>query len=110
MNFVLYSFILVFKPLRVNATPITLVIVLYIIVLVHSYKHHPSQESLPCHKSSDTTTALVETSRDDMESPPPPQPPIVTKKRSRRGAVSAEVYTEEDAASYIKKVDGGWGV
>lgn len=27
-----------------------------------------------------------------------------TKKRSRRGAVSAEVYTEEDAASYVKKV------
>ncbi|KAF5395708.1 hypothetical protein PHET_11641, partial [Paragonimus heterotremus] len=27
-----------------------------------------------------------------------------TKRRSRRGAVSGEVYTEEDAASYVKKV------
>ena len=33
--------------------------------------------------------------------PPLPQP----KKRSRRGAVSAEVYTEEDAQSYVKKVN-----
>lgn len=71
---------------------------------LRQYFEKLDKESLPCHKSSDTTTALVETSRDDMESPPPPQPPIVTKKRSRRGAVSAEVYTEEDAASYIKKV------
>lgn len=39
--------------------------------------------------------------RDDL-SPMPPQP--MPKKRSRRGAVSAEVYTEEDAASYVKKV------
>ncbi|TPP62688.1 cAMP-dependent protein kinase type I-beta regulatory subunit [Fasciola gigantica] len=28
----------------------------------------------------------------------------LTKRRSRRGAVSGEVYTEEDAASYVKKV------
>ncbi|KAG5443141.1 cAMP-dependent protein kinase regulatory subunit [Clonorchis sinensis] len=28
----------------------------------------------------------------------------VTRRRSRRGAVSGEVYTEEDAASYVKKV------
>ena len=40
--------------------------------------------------------------RDDEVSPIPPQP--AAKKRSRRGAVSAEVYTEEDAASYVKKV------
>jgi len=38
----------------------------------------------------------------DEVSPTPPQP--VPKRRSRRGAVSAEVYTEEDAASYVKKV------
>ncbi|VDD74398.1 unnamed protein product [Mesocestoides corti] len=30
--------------------------------------------------------------------------PISAKRRVRRGAVSGEVYTEEDAASYIKKV------
>jgi len=38
----------------------------------------------------------------DEVSPTPPQ--LVPKRRSRRGAVSAEVYTEEDAASYVKKV------
>ncbi|VDM16629.1 unnamed protein product [Hydatigera taeniaeformis] len=30
--------------------------------------------------------------------------PISAKRRVRRGAVSGEVYTEEDAASYVKKV------
>ncbi|XP_075928521.1 cAMP-dependent protein kinase type I-alpha regulatory subunit isoform X2 [Petromyzon marinus] len=35
-------------------------------------------------------------------SPPPPNP--VVKGRSRRMAFSAEVYTEEDAASYVRKV------
>lgn len=38
----------------------------------------------------------------DEVSPSPPQP--VPKRRPRRNAVSAEVYTEEDAASYVKKV------
>lgn len=34
-----------------------------------------------------------------------PTPPVRAQKgRNRRGAVSAEVYTEEDAASYVKKV------
>lgn len=40
--------------------------------------------------------------RDDEVSPTPPQ--AAPKRRPRRGAVSAEVYTEEDAASYVKKV------
>lgn len=30
----------------------------------------------------------------------------VVRGRSRRGAISAEVYTEEDAASYVRKVSG----
>ena len=38
--------------------------------------------------------------REDEQAPPS----SATKQRSRRGAVSAEVYTEEDAASYVKKV------
>lgn len=38
---------------------------------------------------------------DDMSSTPPH--PAMTK-RARRGAVSAEVYKEEDAAQYVKKV------
>ncbi|CAH1795072.1 unnamed protein product, partial [Owenia fusiformis] len=38
---------------------------------------------------------------EDEMSPPPQMAP---KKRPRRGAVSAEVYSEEDAASYVKKV------
>ncbi|XP_053504904.1 cAMP-dependent protein kinase type I-beta regulatory subunit isoform X2 [Ictalurus furcatus] len=38
----------------------------------------------------------------DEVSPPPPNP--VVKARRRRGGVSAEVYTEEDAVSYVRKV------
>lgn len=46
-------------------------------------------------------------SHDDEVSPPPPNP--VVKARRRRGGVSAEVYTEEDAVSYVRKVSvGGW--
>lgn len=41
-------------------------------------------------------------SRDEEVSPP--MNPVV-KGRRRRGAFSAEVYTEEDAASYVRKVD-----
>lgn len=33
----------------------------------------------------------------------PPMNPVV-RGRTRRGAISAEVYTEEDAASYVRKV------
>uniref|UniRef100_A0A8C7HH00 cAMP-dependent protein kinase type I-alpha regulatory subunit n=1 Tax=Oncorhynchus kisutch TaxID=8019 RepID=A0A8C7HH00_ONCKI len=40
-------------------------------------------------------------SREDEVSPP--MNPVV-KGRRRRGAISAEVYTEEDAASYVRKV------
>ena len=43
--------------------------------------------------------------REDEVSITPPHPHT---KRSRRGAVSAEVYKEEDAAQYVKKV--GWFV
>ncbi|KAL0197408.1 hypothetical protein M9458_005948, partial [Cirrhinus mrigala] len=39
-------------------------------------------------------------SREDEVSPP--MNPVV-KGRRRRGAISAEVYTEEDAASYVRK-------
>lgn len=42
-------------------------------------------------------------SREDEVSPP--MNPVV-RGRSRRGAISAEVYTEEDAASYVRKVSG----
>lgn len=35
----------------------------------------------------------------------PPMNPVVMG-RSRRGAISAEVYTEEDDASYVRKVSG----
>nr|P86244.1 RecName: Full=cAMP-dependent protein kinase type I-alpha regulatory subunit [Mesocricetus auratus] len=37
-------------------------------------------------------------SREDEISPPPPNPVV------KRGAISAEVYTEEDAASYVRNV------
>lgn len=39
--------------------------------------------------------------REDDISVTPPHP---KQKRVRRGAVSAEVYKEEDAAQYVKKV------
>ncbi|EGW02832.1 cAMP-dependent protein kinase type I-beta regulatory subunit [Cricetulus griseus] len=41
-------------------------------------------------------------SHDEEISPIPPNP--VVKARHRRGGVSAEVYTEEDAVSYVRKV------
>lgn len=41
-------------------------------------------------------------SHDEEVSPPLPNP--VVKARRRRGGVSAEVYTEEDAVSYVRKV------
>ena len=37
-------------------------------------------------------------------SPGQPAAEGTPKKRTRRGAVSAEVYTEEDATTYVKKV------
>ncbi|XDB64732.1 hypothetical protein AB1E18_018038 [Capra hircus] len=40
--------------------------------------------------------------QDEDVSPLPPNP--VVKARHRRGGVSAEVYTEEDAVSYVRKV------
>ncbi|GAA6088253.1 cAMP-dependent protein kinase type I-beta regulatory subunit isoform X1 [Tachysurus ichikawai] len=44
-------------------------------------------------------------SHDDEVSPPPINP--VVKARRRRGGVSAEVYTEEDAVSYVRKPQDG---
>lgn len=50
---------------------------------------------------------LKSSSRSDSreEEVSPPMNPVV-RGRSRRGAISAEVYTEEDAASYVRKVSG----
>nr|XP_030706932.1 cAMP-dependent protein kinase type I-beta regulatory subunit isoform X1 [Globicephala melas]XP_030706933.1 cAMP-dependent protein kinase type I-beta regulatory subunit isoform X1 [Globicephala melas] len=41
-------------------------------------------------------------SHDEEVSPSPPNP--VVQARHRRGGVSAEVYTEEDAVSYVRKI------
>ena len=46
-------------------------------------------------------------SHDEEVSPTPPNP--VVKARRRRGGVSAEVYTEEDAVSYVRKVGSSPG-
>jgi len=47
--------------------------------------------------------AVATPTEDDEPSAPPPARPS-SDRRPRRGAVSAEVYNEEDAASYVKKV------
>ncbi|XP_042338807.1 cAMP-dependent protein kinase type I-alpha regulatory subunit-like isoform X2 [Plectropomus leopardus] len=49
-------------------------------------------------------SSLRSDSREDEVSPP--INPVV-RGRSRRGAISAEVYTEEDATSYVRKVCAG---
>lgn len=51
--------------------------------------------------SSQQKSSSRSDSREDEVSPP--MNPVV-KGRRRRGAISAEVYTEEDAASYVRKV------
>uniref|UniRef100_A0A8C4R5I5 Protein kinase, cAMP-dependent, regulatory, type I, beta n=1 Tax=Eptatretus burgeri TaxID=7764 RepID=A0A8C4R5I5_EPTBU len=56
------------------------------------------EEARQRHKSGSSQSD----SREDEISPPPPNP--VVQRLTRRGAVSAEVYTEEDAASYVRKV------
>ena len=43
-------------------------------------------------------------SPDDAEELESPTPSQVQSTQVRRGAVSSEVFTEEDAASYVKKV------
>lgn len=57
------------------------------------------QDFVSCKKDSEQMAEEREGSPTPLAAP--------TKKRSRRGAVSAEVYTEEDAASYVKKVGNG---
>lgn len=54
--------------------------------------------------SSQRKSSSRSDSREDEVSPP--MNPVV-RGRNRRGAISAEVYTEEDAASYVRKVCGG---
>ncbi|KAJ1129431.1 hypothetical protein NDU88_007801 [Pleurodeles waltl] len=61
-------------------------------------KEEAAKQSLNQQKSGSRSD-----SREDEISPPPPMNPVV-KGRRRRGAISAEVYTEEDAASYVRKV------
>lgn len=56
-------------------------------------------------ESQQMASQLKSSSRSDSceEEVSPPINPVV-RGRSRRGAISAEVYTEEDAASYVRKV------
>lgn len=53
--------------------------------------------------ASQQKSNLRSDSREDEVSPP--MNPVV-RGRSRRGAISAEVFTEEDDASYVRKVSG----
>lgn len=57
--------------------------------------------------ASQQKSRLRSDSREDEVSPP--MNPVV-RGRSRRGAISAEVYTEEDAASYVRKVSDSLSV
>ncbi|XP_025112177.1 cAMP-dependent protein kinase regulatory subunit isoform X3 [Pomacea canaliculata] len=52
---------------------------------------------------SKSATPPSDEKEDDMSTTPPNFPPA-KMTRMRRGAVSAEVYKEEDAAQYVKKV------
>ncbi|XP_076447475.1 cAMP-dependent protein kinase regulatory subunit isoform X1 [Babylonia areolata] len=62
-------------------------------------KPQPRQEQLK--EKNKSATPPSDEKDDDVSTTPPNFPP---PKRNRRGAVSAEVYREEDAAQYIKKV------
>lgn len=57
---------------------------------------------LPQEENRQLLTQQRSDSHDEEVSPTPPNP--VVKARRRRGGVSAEVYTEEDAVSYVRKV------
>lgn len=57
---------------------------------------------LPQEENRQILTQQKSDSHDEEVSPTPPNP--VVKARRRRGGVSAEVYTEEDAVSYVRKV------
>ncbi|CAH8573030.1 unnamed protein product [Schistosoma turkestanicum] len=60
-----------------------------------SHEFNSSNEDGNCYDGGNGTKGLVAVS---------PSGASLTRRRSRRGAVSGEVYTEEDAASYVKKV------
>jgi len=59
-------------------------------------------EKLEKEENRQILTQQKSDSHDEEVSPTPPNP--VVKARRRRGGVSAEVYTEEDAVSYVRKV------
>uniref|UniRef100_A0A8C8Y2E1 RIIa domain-containing protein n=1 Tax=Panthera leo TaxID=9689 RepID=A0A8C8Y2E1_PANLE len=59
-------------------------------------------EKLEKEETRQILTQQKSDSHDEEVSPTPPNP--VVKARRRRGGVSAEVYTEEDAVSYVRKV------
>lgn len=66
----------------------------------------PLLPALPCFSPQEENRQILtqqkSDSHDEEVSPTPPNP--VVKARRRRGGVSAEVYTEEDAVSYVRKV------
>lgn len=82
-----------------SAASCTLKIMPYMTWAVPSLKRNHSQAKCRTGKNKKLRSG---DSREDEISPPPPNP--VVKGRRRRGAISAEVYTEEDAASYVRKV------
>ncbi|CAH8867899.1 unnamed protein product [Trichobilharzia szidati] len=59
--------------------------------------YSPTEEGSSCYETANSTDSSYMAAS-------PSSGVNLTRRRSRRGAVSGEVYTEEDAASYVKKV------
>ena len=62
--------------------------------------HHQQQQMSSSISTTLTTTTMTTTTAEENEENGPPR----TVAKSRRGAVSAEPFSEEDATSYVKKV------
>ena len=78
-------------------------ILILCVILLFYLQETQKEKSKPAApaESSPAATPADDQQDEDSEPPPPSERP---KPRGRRMAFSAEPYTEEDAASYVKKV------
>ncbi|VDP17771.1 unnamed protein product [Soboliphyme baturini] len=70
-------------------------------MLVHLTEERYNMIFIELHKASSVPAPKLE-SHEEEEAQPEPTGDV--KGRQRRGAVSAEVYSEEDIANYVKKI------